>query len=143
MLACTGLFFFVATRGKLIWSGLTGAQGADAHVYPLYSNMLLIKLVDFQPIISAILPCFSTSAWFPKSLPNSASWIWNGRKVLITSCAFGNVIPLQGRRSTAVQGGVERVLIVDIIHNAGSFAPTASSASFPARSNSSKTMRQR
>ena len=38
VLACTGLFFFVATRGKLIWSGLTGAQGADAHVYPLYST---------------------------------------------------------------------------------------------------------
>ena len=26
VLACTGLFFFVATRGKLTWSGLTGAQ---------------------------------------------------------------------------------------------------------------------
>jgi len=37
------------------------------------------------------------------------------KKVLITSCAFGNVIPRVVK--AAVQTGAERVLIADIIHN--------------------------
>ena len=114
VLACTGLFFFLATRGKLIWSGLTGAQGADAHVYPLYSNMLLIKLVDFQPIISAIL-MFQYKRLVSKIVAELGQLDLEGRKVLITSCAFGNVIPRVVE--AAVRGGAERVLIVDIIRN--------------------------
>ena len=56
LLAATGVFFFVATRGTLLVRGLSSAQNsAKSHVYPLYSDMRLIKLVDFQPIISAIL----------------------------------------------------------------------------------------
>ena len=55
-LACTGAFFFAATRGALIVRGFkSGAKSPDAHVYPIYSNMKLIRLVDFQPIIAAIL----------------------------------------------------------------------------------------
>jgi len=114
VLACTGLFFFVATRGKLLWSGLTGAQSADAHVYPLYSNMFLIKLVDFQPIISAIL-MFQYKRLVSKIVSELGQLDLNGKKVLITSCAFGNVIPRVV--GAAVQGGAERVLIIDIIHN--------------------------
>ena len=50
------LFFFVATRGALIVRGLSaGPRSSESHVYPIYSNMRLIKMVDFQPIISAIL----------------------------------------------------------------------------------------
>ena len=114
VLACTALFFFLATRGKLIWSGLTGAQGADAHVYPLYSNMFLIKLVDFQPIISAIL-MFQYKRLVSKIVAELGQLDLEGRKVLITSCAFGNVIPRVVE--AAVRGGAERVLIVDIIRN--------------------------
>jgi hypothetical protein len=56
LLALTGLFFFVLTRGALLVRGLSLAQNsAKSHVYPLYSNMRLIKLVDFQPVIAAIL----------------------------------------------------------------------------------------
>jgi len=56
LLASTGLFFFVVTRGALVVRGLSpGSQSEKSHVYPIYSNMRLIKLVDFQPIISAIL----------------------------------------------------------------------------------------
>ena len=56
LLAATGLFFFITTRGTLIVRGLSrGPRSSDSHVYPIYSNMRLIKLVDFQPIISAIL----------------------------------------------------------------------------------------
>jgi hypothetical protein len=56
VLAGTALFFFTLTRGALILRGAMGAAGDDAaHVYPIYSNMRLIKLIDFQPIIAAIL----------------------------------------------------------------------------------------
>src|SRR3989304_9519701 len=56
LLASTGLFFFVVTRGALVLRGLSpGPESEKSHVYPIYSNMRLIKLVDFQPVISAIL----------------------------------------------------------------------------------------
>ena len=44
VLAATGLFFFVVTRGALIVRGLTGSGHESSHVYPIYSNMNLIKL---------------------------------------------------------------------------------------------------
>jgi ubiquinone/menaquinone biosynthesis C-methylase UbiE len=114
-LASTGLFFFAATRGTLMWRSLTsGAQSEDAHVYPLYSNMRLIKLVDFQPIISAIL-LFQYKRLVSKIVTELGQLDLKGRKVLITSCAFGNVIPRVVE--AAVRGGAERVLIADIIHN--------------------------
>jgi len=114
VVACTGLFFFVATRGTLMWRGLTGSQSADAHVYPIYSNMRLIKLVDFQPLISAIL-LFQYKRLVSKIVVDLGQLDLNGRKVLITSCAFGNVIPRVVQ--AAVEAGAERVLIADIIHN--------------------------
>ena len=41
----------------LILRGALGSDGnAAAHVYPIYSNMRLIKLIDFQPIIAASAP---------------------------------------------------------------------------------------
>ncbi|MDH5539882.1 MAG: hypothetical protein OEY03_10810, partial [Rhizobacter sp.] len=56
VLVGTGVFFFVATRGALIVRAmLPGSRDAAAHVYPIYSNMHLIRLVDFQPVIAAIL----------------------------------------------------------------------------------------
>jgi len=56
LLALTGLFFFVLTRGALLVRGFSSTQNsAKSHVYPLYSDMWLIKLVDFQPVIAAIL----------------------------------------------------------------------------------------
>jgi len=114
VLACTGLFFFVATRGTLMWRGLIGSQSSDAHVYPLYSNMFLIKLVDFQPLIAAIL-LFQYKRLVSKIVAELGRLDLQGRKVLITSCAFGNVIPRVVE--AAVKGGAERVLIADIIHN--------------------------
>src|ERR1035437_5136393 len=47
LLVSTGLFFFVVTRGALVVRGLSpGSQSETSHVYPIYSNMRLIKLVD-------------------------------------------------------------------------------------------------
>src|SRR5674476_1487541 len=115
VLAATGIFFFVATRGALIVRGLSRApRSAESHVYPIYSNMRLIKMVDFQPIISAIL-LFQYHRLVSKIISELKQSDLRNKKVLITSCAFGNVIPRVVK--AAVQAGVERVLIADIIHN--------------------------
>ncbi|HMB83367.1 MAG TPA: class I SAM-dependent methyltransferase [Terriglobales bacterium] len=115
LLVSTGLFFFVVTRGALVVRGLSpGSQSETSHVYPIYSNMRLIKLVDFQPIISAIL-LFQYHRLVSKIVSELKQLDLRNKKLLITSCAFGNVIPRVVE--TAVQAGVERVLIADIIHN--------------------------
>jgi ubiquinone/menaquinone biosynthesis C-methylase UbiE len=115
LLAATALFFFVATRGALIVRALSGgAPGDDAHVYPIYSNMRLIKLVDFQPVISAIL-LFQYHRLVSRITCELDRLDLRERKVLITSCAFGNVIPRVTR--AAVDAGAERVLVTDIIRN--------------------------
>jgi len=115
LLVATGLFFFAVTRGALVLRGLSpGSQGEKSHVYPIYSNMRLIKLVDFQPIISAIL-LFQYHRLVSKIISELKQSDLRNKKVLITSCAFGNAIPRVVK--AAVQAGVERVLIADIIHN--------------------------
>ena len=115
LLASTGLFFFVVTRGALVLRGLSpGSQSEKSHVYPIYSNMRLIKLVDFQPIISAIL-LFQYHHLVSKIVSELQRMDLRGKKVLITSCAFGNVIPRVVK--AALEAGAERVLIADIIQN--------------------------
>ena len=114
LLVATGLFFFVVTRGALLMRGLSSQQSDTSHVYPIYSNMGLIKMVDFQPIISAIL-LFQYHRLVSKIVAGlQASDLKNGT-VLITSCAFGNVIPRVVEAS--VQSGVDRVLIADVVQN--------------------------
>ncbi len=113
-LAATGLFFFVCTRGALIVRDLAG-QGSDkSHVYPIYSNMRLIKLVDWQPVISAIL-LFQYPRLVTKIVEGLRSTNLKDQRVLVTSCAFGNLIPRVVEAS--IQSGAQRVLIADIIRN--------------------------
>jgi len=115
LLASTGLFFFAVTRGALVLRGLSpGVKDEKSHVYPIYSNMGLIKLVDFQPIISAIL-LFQYHRLVAKIVSGLKQSDLKNKKVLITSCAFGNVIPQVVE--AALQAGAERVLIADIIKN--------------------------
>jgi len=115
ILASTGLFFFVVTRGALVLRGLSpGSASEKSHVYPIYSNMGLIKLVDFQPIISAIL-LFQYHHLVSKIVSELKQMDLRNRKVLITSCAFGNVIPRVVEAS--LQSGADRILIADIIKN--------------------------
>ena len=115
LLLSTGLFFFVVTRGALLVRGLSsGSHGETSHVYPIYSNMRLIKLVDFQPIISAIL-LFQYHRLVSTIVSGLEQSDLRNKKVLITSCAFGNVIPRVVQ--AALNAGAERVLIADIIHN--------------------------
>jgi SAM-dependent methyltransferase len=114
-LAATGLFFFTVTRGALlVRSAMGGSPDDAAHVYPIYSNRRLIQLIDYQPLISAILLFQYTRlvSVITHSLQRSEL---AGKDVMITSCAFGNVIP---RVVTAAVGaGARRVLIADIIKN--------------------------
>ena len=115
LLASTALFFFVVTRGTLLVRGLSAGQNSEkSHVYPIYSSMRLIKLVDFQPVISAIL-LFQYHRLVSKIVTGLEQTDLRGKKVLITSCAFGNVIPRVV--DAALQSGAERVLIADIIQN--------------------------
>ena len=114
ILVSTGLFFFVVTRGALMWRGLSGARSENAHVYPIYTNERLIKMLDFQPIISAIL-LFQYKRLVSKIVSELDLLDLRNKKVLITSCAFGNVIPRVVK--AAVQGGAERVLVADIVPN--------------------------
>jgi ubiquinone/menaquinone biosynthesis C-methylase UbiE len=115
LLTSTCLFFFVVTRGALLVRGLSpGPHTEKSHVYPIYSNMRLIKLVDFQPIISAIL-LFQYHRLVSAIVSGLRQLDLHDKKVLITSCAFGNVIPQVV--TAAVQTGAERVLVADIIPN--------------------------
>ena len=115
VLACTGAFFFATTRGALIVRGFTaGAKSPDAHVYPIYSNMRLIRLVDFQPIIAAIL-LFQYDRLVSIITAGLRRQHLDGRKALITSCAFGNVMPRVTK--AALQAGAQEVQVVDIIEN--------------------------
>jgi ubiquinone/menaquinone biosynthesis C-methylase UbiE len=115
LLTAIGLFFFVLTRGALLYRSLvTGAEDGAAHIYPIYSDMRLIKLVDWQPVISAIL-LFHYHRLVSKIVAELGRLDLGDRQVLITSCAFGNVIPRVV--ASAVEGGARRVLVADLIPN--------------------------
>ncbi len=114
ILASTALFFFTLTRGALVLRGAMGVQDDAAHIYPIYSNMWLIKLVDWQPVIAAIL-LFQYDRLVSMITLGLHETDLQDKKVLITSCAFGNVIPRVV--NAAVQSGASRVLIADIIRN--------------------------
>jgi ubiquinone/menaquinone biosynthesis C-methylase UbiE len=115
VLAVTGCFFFATTRGTLLVRGLSrGPRSIASHVYPIYSNMGLIKLVDFQPIISAIL-LFQYPRLVTKIVDGLRATDLTGKKVLVTSCAFGNVIPRCAE--AALASGADKVVLADIIRN--------------------------
>lgn len=114
-LAATAIFFFTVTRGALlVRSALGGSADDAAHVYPIYSNRQLIRLIDFQPIISAIL-LFQYKRLVSAITSRISRMDLRDKDLLITSCAFGNVIPRVV--SAAVGAGARRVLIADIIKN--------------------------
>lgn len=115
VLAATGAFFFVVTRGALLVRAvLPGAGHPAAHVYPIYSNMRLIRLVDFQPIIAAIL-LFQYDRLVSMITAGLHKTDLRDKKVLITSCAFGNVMPKVAK--AAFDSGASQVQVVDIIEN--------------------------
>lgn len=115
VLASTALFFFTLTRGALILRGVMGRLSHDAaHVYPIYSNMRLIRMVDWQPIISAIL-LFQYSRLVSIITHDLQRVDLRDKQVLITSCAFGNVMPRVVK--AALKSHASNVLVADIIQN--------------------------
>ncbi len=115
LLATTAVFFFTLTRGALLMRGALGRLQHDAaHVYPIYSNMRLIRLVDYQPVISAIL-LFQYSRLVSMITHGLNKSDLHDKQVLITSCAFGNVMPRVVK--AAVDSGAKKVLVTDIIQN--------------------------
>ena len=108
-------FFFIATRGALLMRSVFGMRERSAdHVYPIYSQWWLMKLVDHQPIISAIL-LFQYSKLVDRIVLEISRTALLGKRVLITSCAFGNVIPRLADASS--DQDAERIVITDIIKN--------------------------
>jgi len=114
LLTAVALFFFMLTRGALLLRALTLDGGDSSHVYPIYSNMRLIKLIDHQFIISAIL-LFHYHRLVAKIVAGLRGSELAGKTVLITSCAFGNVVP--EIVAAALQAGAGRILVSDIIEN--------------------------
>jgi SAM-dependent methyltransferase len=114
-LVLTLLFLFAATRGALLARAALGRPThAATHVYPIYSNRRLIRAIDWQPIISAIL-LFQYSRLVSAITDGLRATDLRGRDVLITSCAFGNVIPRVV--GAAIDAGARRVLIADLVRN--------------------------
>jgi ubiquinone/menaquinone biosynthesis C-methylase UbiE len=105
----------VVTRGALLVRATLGGPRSDvAHVYPVYSNMRLIRLVDYQPIISAIL-LFQYNRLVTAITSELRRMALRGQDVMITSCAFGTVIP--DVVGAAMEAGARQVLILDVIKN--------------------------
>jgi ubiquinone/menaquinone biosynthesis C-methylase UbiE len=108
-------FFYIFTKGALVLRSFRRDAGDPAaHVYPIYSQMWLIRLVDFQPVISAIL-LFQYDRLVSCIATELRKMNLQGQGVLITSCAFGNVIPRVA--AAAFDSGARKLTIVDIIEN--------------------------
>jgi ubiquinone/menaquinone biosynthesis C-methylase UbiE len=115
VLVGTAAFFFVATRGALLLRSIRhGPHRPAEHVYPIYSNRRLMRLVDHQPIIGAIL-LFQYDRLVGQITRAMAGLDLRGRDVLITSCAFGNVMPRVAEAAEA--GGARQLVVIDIIDN--------------------------
>ncbi|MDP3678192.1 MAG: class I SAM-dependent methyltransferase [Methylotenera sp.] len=115
ILTSTALFFFILTRGALIARSVLGNSNHDtSHVYPIYSNIRLIRLIDFQPIISAIL-LFQYDRLVSVIVNGLQNTDLQGKRLLVTSCAFGNMLPCVV--TAAIEAGVQRILIADIVKN--------------------------
>jgi SAM-dependent methyltransferase len=109
------VFFFVLTRGTLLMRRLHSQDNVDsAHVYPLYSNIHLIRLVDHQPLISAIL-LFQYKGLVSFITRSLRQLNLTDKKILITSCAFGNVLPKVVE--AAIESGARDIAILDLIKN--------------------------
>ncbi len=114
VLTAVAVFFFIFTRGALILRSFGSSRDSAEHIYPIYSNMRLIKLIDIQPLIAAIL-LFQYDKLVSMITDEILKMNLHGKDALITSCAFGNVIPRVV--SACNEADVRKVFIVDIIKN--------------------------
>ena len=115
LLSLTALFLFSVTRGALLWRAMVHRNRGQAdHVYPIYSNMHLIRWIDFQPIFAAIL-LFQYDRLVNHIVTGLRNTDMRAKKALITSCAFGNVMPRVV--AAAIGAGARKVQVADIVPN--------------------------
>lgn len=114
-LACVGLaYFFVVTRGALIAHAFVPCAQDRLHVYWVYSNMRLIRFSDRKPWVAAVL-LFQYDRLVEQVVGEIRRTPLRGGTGLMTSCAFGDVMPKVVR--AFVDGGAGRVCITDLIEN--------------------------
>jgi ubiquinone/menaquinone biosynthesis C-methylase UbiE len=107
------IFFFVATRGALLWRQVRGKTHSEASlIYPAYSNPWLIRLIDHQFIISAIL-LFQYRKLTDHIEYSIRQLNLAGQRILITSCPFGNMIPRVAH--AALNQGAQEVMLLDLL----------------------------
>jgi ubiquinone/menaquinone biosynthesis C-methylase UbiE len=114
-LVCTGLgYFFLVTRGALIAHAFVPRAQDRFHIYWVYSNMGLIRFSDRKTWVAAVL-LFQYDRLVDKVVSEIRRASVKGKTVLMTSCAFGDVMPKVV--SAAVKGGAGRICITDLIDN--------------------------
>jgi len=112
---CVGVgYFFLITRGALIAHALVPRAEDRFHVYWVYSHMGLIRFSDKKPCVAAVL-LFQYDRLVDKVVAAIRRTDLQGKSLLMTSCAFGDVMPRVV--GAAVAGGAARVCITDLIKN--------------------------
>ena len=107
-------YFFLMTRGALIAHALVPRAQDRFHVYWVYSHMGLIRFSDKKPCVAAVL-LFQYDRLVDKVVAAMRRVDLTGKTVLMTSCAFGDVMPRVV--GAAVQGGAGGIFITDLIKN--------------------------
>ncbi len=114
-LVCVGLgYFFLVTRGALIANTFVPRAQDRFHVYWVYSNMGLIKFSDRKTWVAAVL-LFQYDRLVDRVVSEIKRASVKGKTVLMTSCAFGDVMPKVVK--TLIRGGAEHICITDLINN--------------------------
>jgi ubiquinone/menaquinone biosynthesis C-methylase UbiE len=112
---CIGLgYFFIVTRGALIAHALVPRAANRFHVYWVYSNMGLIRFSDKKTWVAAVL-LFQYDRLVEKVVSAIKRTDLRGKKFLMTSCAFGDVMPKVV--SAALAGGAGQICVTDLIRN--------------------------
>ena len=112
---CVGLgYFFLVTRGALIVHALVPRAPDRFHIYWVYSHMGLIRFSDRKHWVAAVL-LFQYDRLVDRVVSEIKRTDLRGRTLLMTSCAFGDVMPRVVK--AAVTGGAGRFYITDLIKN--------------------------
>jgi len=115
VLICAGIgYFFLVTRGALIAHVFVPRAEDRFHVYWVYSHMGLIRFSDRKPWVSAVL-LFQYDRLVEQVVKAIGRIALKDKTVLMTSCAFGDVMPRVVEAS--VNGGAGRICITDLIRN--------------------------
>jgi ubiquinone/menaquinone biosynthesis C-methylase UbiE len=107
-------YFFLVTRGTLIYRQLTSDHSDKSHVYWVYTVHRLISLSDQKLFVSAVL-LFQYNRLVNRVVEEIQKVELSGKSLLVTSCAFGDLLPKVV--AAAMRGGASRVFITDIIQN--------------------------